>query len=68
MILNEEHLHRVLSEYVNYFRNARPHQGIEQRTPRAVAEDREIASQDSEGKINALPILGGLHHEYKRAA
>jgi len=30
LILGEGHLQRVLREYVHYFNNARPHQGIQQ--------------------------------------
>src|SRR5262245_14603613 len=33
LILGERHLGRVLTEYVDYFNRARPHQGIAQRTP-----------------------------------
>ncbi len=33
LILNERHLYRVLNEYITYYNEARPHQGIEQQTP-----------------------------------
>ena len=33
LILNERHLQRVLKEYVTYFNNARPHQGLDQHCP-----------------------------------
>jgi putative transposase len=33
IILNETHLRYVLRDYINYYNNARPHQGIAQQTP-----------------------------------
>lgn len=33
LILGESHLYRVIHEYVQFFNQARPHQGIEQKTP-----------------------------------
>ena len=64
IILGEHHLQSVLSEYVCFFNASRPHQGIEQRVPAAPAADGSAAN----GKVVALPVLGGLHHEYRRAA
>jgi len=67
LILGEEHLHSLLSEYVGaYFNVARPHQGLEQQIPSAVGTPTERPA--STGNIFALPILGGLHHDYRRAA
>jgi hypothetical protein len=31
LILNERHLRRVLIEYITFYKEARPHQGLEQR-------------------------------------
>jgi putative transposase len=58
----ERHLYRVVKEYVAYFNDARPHQGIGQRIP---GEPEPSAGQ---GEIIAFPVLGGLHHDYRRAA
>ena len=56
---------RVLAEYArSYFNTARPHQGIGQRTP--VASDPVRAA--FAGSLTALPVLGGLHHDYCAAA
>jgi len=65
IILSETHLQRVLADYaLNYFNTARPHQGIGQRIP--VPGERVLAR--SVGSITALPVLGGLHHDYRAAA
>jgi putative transposase len=65
LILGEAHLRRVLREYVAYFHTARPHQGIGQAVPDA---PRSALSSSPVAPIVAIPVLGGLHHDYHRAA
>jgi len=64
IILGEAHLRSVLAEYVAYFNAGRPHQGIAQRVPSPRPDD----VCGSGASIVATPVLGGLHHEYRRAA
>jgi putative transposase len=64
LILGEQHLTRVLREYVAYFNRARPHQGLGQATPELATHE----TRSREGPIYAVPVLGGLHHTYQRAA
>ena len=66
LVLGERHLRRVLREYVGYFNHARPHQGLGQRVPTPPAP--AGASPSADGPVVAVPVLGGLHHEYRRAA
>ena len=66
LILGDKHLRRVLVEYVRYFNHGRPHQGLGQRVP--ARPDPAGASVRTNGPVLAVPILGGLHHEYRRAA
>ena len=66
LIMSEAHLRRVLSEYVEYFNHARPHQGISQRLPEAA--DGAGQAVRTTGTIVAFPVLGGLHHNYRRVA
>ncbi len=65
LVLGERHLARVLREYVAYFNGARPHQGIGQRLPHPATTPR---SGDRGSPVLARPVLGGLHHDYQRAA
>ena len=65
-IFDEKQLQRVLNAYVTYFKQVRPHQGIAQQIP----GPRESATSppDVGNKVVALPVLGGLHHDYRWAA
>jgi len=66
LLLGERQLRRVLREYVAYFNQARPHQGLGQRVPESgVSPGPTCHDADN---IVAIPVLGGLHHSYQRAA
>jgi putative transposase len=66
LILQEKQLQRVLNTYVEYFNQARPQQGIQQQIPGRSAS--AISSHHARIKVIALPIMGGLHHDYHWAA
>jgi putative transposase len=63
LILNVRHLRRILKQYQAYFNEARPHQGISQRIP---CRSGAAQLQQNTGTIIAHPVLGGLHHDYRR--
>jgi len=63
LVLGEAHLRRILRAYVAYFNHARPHQGLLQRPP-----DHPEERTPGVGTVQVLPVLGGLHHTYQRAA
>ena len=66
LIFNEKQLQRVLNEYVAYFNRARPHQGIQQQIPECSGSSRATAHEGT--KVVAVPILAGLHHDYRKVA
>jgi putative transposase len=66
LILNEQHLHRALHAYAEYFNRARPHQGIQQQVPEAEISCVPLGRRNK--LVIAAPILGGLHHDYRRVA
>ena len=59
ILINEDHLHWVLSEYVNHYNNCRTHRSLAKDTPNHRRVERG-------GSIIAHPILCGLHHRYAR--
>ena len=65
LILHERHLGRVLQDYVTYFNRARPHQGIDQTIPQGMTLE---VRGPRDGTIVSIPVLGGLHHDYRHAA
>jgi putative transposase len=62
LILNEAHRRRVLIEYTEYDNQRRPHQGIEQRCPIALPD------RHGTGAVQRHDVLGGIIHDYERAA
>jgi len=66
LILHERQLQRVLNAYVAYFNQARLHQGIAQQIPEPSRS--ALSSHQAGDKVIALPVIGGLHHDYHWAA
>ena len=66
LIFHEKQLSRVLRAYITYFNQARPHQGIRQQIPAPPAFSAPLSHQQSQ--VIAVPVLGGLHHNYRRVA
>jgi putative transposase len=64
LLVSEDHFRGIVSEYVGYWGECRPHQGNSQTIPLGAANDNVVAAGDVVGR----PILGGLHHDYCRAA
>ena len=65
LILNRRHLERVPRVYVDHYNRERPHRALDLRPPEP-DERPERSSRDDE--IHRRDRLGGLIHEYYRAA
>lgn len=63
IVFNERHLKRLLGSYARYYLAARTHLSLDKQCPKP----RPVSSPD-QGHVIALPHVGGLHHEYRRAA
>ena len=66
LVLGAANLRRILREYVQYFNHDRPHQGLAQHIP--VVPGEAAGHAITVGSVRAIPILGGLHHAYAKAA
>jgi len=65
-IFHEKQLSRLLMAYAVYFNHTRPHQGIHQQIPALLIFSAHPPNQQNQ--VIAFPVLGGLHHDYQRAA
>ena len=69
LILGEQHLQAVLTEYQAHYNTARPHQGIAQHVPDDERDGIRAAVTDIDTQhVRRKPILNGLINEYTRAA
>ncbi len=66
LILGQQHLEQVLSEYGVHYNAARPHRALELRAPLARGEPAQSASRVDE--VLRRDRLGGLIHEYEPVA
>jgi transposase InsO family protein len=65
IFLSAQHVLRVCREYVAYYNRARPSQALH-----AIPDPYPELSKPPAptGRVVALPVLGGLIHDYRRAA
>jgi len=59
VVFDEAQLRRVLKNYVCYYNQVRPHLSLDKETP-------DFRRRQKTGRIAAIPMLGGLHHQYVR--
>jgi len=64
LILNRRHLDRVLRVYVDHYNTQRPHRALKLQSP----QPREPPLPATIGEVQRRDRLGGLIHEYHRAA
>jgi transposase InsO family protein len=61
LLISEKQIMRILQEYKDYYNSKRPHQGILQKIPKGY-------KPQFHGKVQKIPILGGLCNHYFRSA
>ncbi len=61
MGINEGHLKRILTEYLEYYHQDRTHLGLGKETPAG----RSVMKKSENSKLIGFPRLGGLHHRYE---
>ena len=63
IVFNDNHLRRILRDCLFYYHSCRTHLSLEKNAP----EPRKVEPPDH-GKIVEFPMVGGLHHRYRRLA
>jgi putative transposase len=63
IVFNERHLKKLLHAYFTYYHKARTHLALDKQCP----EPRTV-EPPGQGNVIVFPHVGGLHHEYRRAA
>jgi putative transposase len=67
LIIGQGHLDRILRVYVEHYNQHRPHRALSLEAPGPPTEHLR-AVEDRHGAIRRRDLLGGLVHEYRRAA
>jgi putative transposase len=63
IVLNEQHLRRLLTDYLTYYHGFRTHLALAMDCP----VPRAVVPHEA-GEVIAVPEVGGLHHHYERRA
>ena len=63
IVLNEVHLRRLMTSYLEYYHTVRPHLALGRNAPIP-----RLIQGPSEGKVVSMPHVGGLYQGYRRAA
>ena len=63
IVLNAAGLRAILKSYVAYYTNSRTHLSLDKDSP----QSRPVRPLD-DGRVIAIPQVGGLHHRYERRA
>ena len=63
IVLNEQHLCRVLQSYMDYYHHWRTHRSLEMDAP-----EPRMVQPPALGPVKKLPEVGGWHHHYERIA
>jgi transposase InsO family protein len=59
IVFDAAHLRDILKTYASYYNAVRTHLSLDKDAP-------EFRRKQKVGRIAAIPILGGLHHQYLR--
>ena len=68
LIWNERQLHRVLTEYLRHYNTARPHRALDLQPPAVAGTLTAVGPATTPAPVERVDVLGGLIHEYRRAA
>jgi transposase InsO family protein len=67
LVWNDRQLYRVLTEYLRHYNTVQPHRSLELQPPRPTRLTL-VEPGTVESTVQRVDVLGGLIHEYRRAA
>jgi putative transposase len=67
LVWSRRHLQRILTDYLEHYNTGRPHRGIGLDVP-VYASAGTVTALPAGGRVERVDVLGGLIHEYRRAA
>jgi hypothetical protein len=65
LIWGERHLRCVLTEFIGWYNHGRVHQGLNGIPD---PDPAIVGPKPSGGSLVVIPVLNGLHHDYRMAA
>ncbi|MFD4709202.1 integrase core domain-containing protein [Streptomyces sp. NPDC058430] len=68
LILNERHLRRTLTRYLEHYNGHRPHRALSQLCPTQAEAGPPHPIDPAEHRVHRTAILGGLINEYQIAS
>jgi transposase InsO family protein len=63
IVLTERHFHRIVCDYLDYYHRLRPHLSLDRNAPVP-----RMVEPVAAGEVVSEPVVGGLHHHYRRVA
>ena len=68
LVWNQHQLHRVLTEYLRHYNAVRPYRSLDLQPPHPAARLMLVEPDTVVSAVQRVDVLGGLIHEYRRAA
>ena len=68
LVWSQRQLCRVLTEYLRHYNTVRPHRSLDLQSPRPTPRLTLVEPGTVESPVQRVDVLGGLIHEYRRAA
>lgn len=68
LVWSQRQLYRVLTEYLRDYNTARPHRSLDLQPPRPASRLALVEPNPDVSPVRRVDVLGGLIHEYRRAA
>jgi putative transposase len=63
LLFNQKQISKIIFDYIEYYNNLRPHQGINS-IPKGIPPDKSKCSHHLKANLCSKSVLSGLHHHY----